>query len=340
MPVPAADAPAAPKAAATARPSPIVKSLNVPPAPAKETRRAQDTAAKRGPVTPAIIGSLAAVMLVAVALFLLWPRQKSPEPLPASAFASASPAQGKQGNLGQALDGVIAAAQKTSRPQGEIAALTGAKTKILALVAQKTPQASDQVNQAARDMGKAEITALGRSARRMWRDLGAAPDAQSVPDPTNAIAALKTVKADLDPKLAVDLATLDAAAATGATQQALDAYAAFQGAYAAAAPLYVAARKKDIANLLATAQSTTDQIVALAAASKPWFLASQARKQAYQLRQDNAAHAKALLTQLSSGASTAQSSKDMRLIAGALTQLTEGQATLSSLYAASNAATL
>jgi serine/threonine protein kinase len=335
---PAAPVPAAPKPVVPEQPSPIVKSLNVPPA--KDTPSAQDTAKKRGGVTPAVIGSLAAVVLVAGAALLLWPRQKSPAPLPASAFASTAPAAGKQASLGPALDGVIAAAQKTSRPQGEVAALTDAKTKILALETQKTPQASDQVNEAARDMAKTEITALGRSSRRIWRDLGTAPDVQTTPDPANAVTALKTTKTDLDSKLATDLATLDAAAATGAMQQALDAYGAFQGAYAAAAPLYVAARKKDLAALLATAQSTTDQIVALAGASKPWFLASQARKQAYQLRQDNAAHAKALLTELSTVASTAQSSKDMRLIAGAITQLTEGQATLSGLYAASNAAKL
>ena len=154
------------------------------------------------------------------------------------------------------------------------------------------------------------------------------------------IAALKSAKADLDAKLGADPAVLDAAGAIAATRQGLDAYAAFQTAFLAAAPQYVLARKQDLTNLLTTAQTTTDQIVALAGVSEPWFLASQARKQAYKLRQENAAHAKALFTQLSSAASVAQSSKDLKVVAGAIAQLTEGQATLANLHAASAAAKL
>jgi len=337
-PAAAPEAPLAvkPAAAATvqASPSPIVKSLNVPPPKTKAAKGAQSP--KR--IMPAVVGSLAALILIGGAALLLWPRHNAPsEPLPASAFASTAPAGGKQASLDQALDGLIAAAQKTSRPQSEIAALTDAKTKLMALEADKS--SADQLSDAARDMAKTEITALGRTTRRMWRDLGTAlPDTQGAADPANA--ALKSAKTDLDTKLAADLSTLDAAAAAGAAQQALDAYAAFQTAYGAAAPIYVTARKKELATLLATAQSTTDQIVALAGAEKPWFLASQARKQAYQLRQSNAAQAKALLTQLNSGVSTAQSSKDLKLVVAAIAQLTAGQATLSNLYAASDAAKL
>jgi hypothetical protein len=43
---------------------------------------------------------------------------------------------------------------------------------------------------------------------------------------------------------------------------------------------------------------------------------------------------------LSSAASVAQSSRDLKVVTGAIAQLTAGQATLSSLYAASNAAKL
>jgi serine/threonine protein kinase len=294
---------------------------------------------KRPGMKHAVIGSLAALVLVSAVAALVWPRHTSATgPLPASAFASASPASGNtHENLGQALDGLIAAAQKAGRPQGEVTALTDAKTKILAMAAQKTPQAADQANEAARDMAKTEITALGRTARRQWRDLGALPDA-TAPDAAGTITALKTAKTDLDGKLAADLTTLDALAAAQATQQALDAYTAFQSAYTAAAPVYVTAKKKDLTDLLATAQSTTNQIVALAGVEKPWFLASQQRKQAYELRQGNAAQAKALLTQLNTAASVAQSSKDLKLVSGAIAQMTTAQATLSSLYAASNAA--
>ena len=333
VPVPA-PAPAPPPAAKPAEPAKAAK-----PAPATKTKTIPGAKARSRALKSALVGSLAAVILISVAGFLLWPRHKSAAPLPASAFASAAPAVAiKRENLGPGLDTVIAAAQKAGRPQSEIAALGDAKEKILAAAAEKSPDAADQANQAARDMAKAEITALGRGVRRTWRDLGAPPDATAAPDP--AIPALNSAKALLDTKLATDLASLDTAAAIQATQQVLDAYAAFQTAYAAAMPQYVAARKKDLATLLASAQSTTDQVVALAKVEKPWFLASQARKQAYQLRQDNAAQAKALFTQLSSAASVAQSSKDLKLAAAAVAQLTAGQATLSSLYAASNAAKL
>ena len=307
-----------------------------------QSKHTQYKKSKNASLRSAIIGSLAALVLVWFAGVQLWQRHKpATEPLPASAFASTSPASGtKQENLVQKFDGLIAAAQKANRPQSEVAALTDAKTKILALASQKTPGAGDQTNDAARDMAKAEITALGRSARRTWRDLGAPLDPAAVPDTANTIGTFKNAKTDLDAKLATDLTVLDAAAATAATQQALDSYAAFQIAYAAAAPLYIEARKKDLTGLLTTAQSTTDQVVALAGVSKPWFLASEARKQAYQLRQDNAAQAKALQTQLSSAASVAQSSRDLKVVTGVIAQLTAGQATLSSLYAASNAAKL
>jgi serine/threonine protein kinase len=343
MPTLSASTPAAAAApAAPATPAPMAKPVppqSLPPKPG-ETTAASGARKKSGGSTAAIIGAFAALVLVCVAGVLLWPRHKSADPLPASAFASTAPAANKQAALGPVLDGLIAAAQGASRPQAEIALLTDAKTKILALEAQKTPEAKDQLNEAARDMAKAEITALGRSARRTWRDLGATPDPKAAADTANSIEALKAAKSDLDAKLAVDLTALDAPAAVGAAQQVLDSYVAFQAAYATAAPQYVAARKQDLTTLLAAAQSTTDQVVALAGVSKPWFLASQSRKQAYQLRQDNAVRAKALFTQLSSAASVAQSSKDLKLVISAIAQVTTGQATLSSLYAASNAAKL
>ena len=344
MPTLSASMPAAAAAPAVpAAPAPAATPVAPQPVPSKpgNVTTASGARKKSGGSTPAIIGAFAALVLVCGAGFLLWPRHKSADPLPASAFASTAPAAAdKQAALGPALDGLIAAAQGASRPQAEIALLTDAKTKVLALAAQKTPEAKDQLNEAARDMAKAEITALGRSTRRTLRDLGAAPNSNATDDTAKSIDALKTAKSDLDAKLAVDLTALDAPAAVGAAQQAFDSYVAFQAAYATAAPQYVAARKQDLTTLLATAQSTTDQIVALAGGSKPWFLASQSRRQAYQLRQDNAVQAKALFTQLSSAASVAQSSKDLKLVIAAIAQVTTGQATLSSLYAASNAAKL
>jgi len=321
-------------AAAATAPTQAADSGKKTPAPKAVPNKKQT----RGGVRPAVFGSMAALTLIAAAALIFWPHHRQAAPLPVSAFVSPQAAANSREGLGAALDGVIAAAQKLNRPRTEVTALGDAKTKILDLVSQKRSGAADEMKDAARSMAKAELAALGRSSRRTWRDLGGDP--KLVSDSANTIAALKTTKADLDAKLGADLTALDAAGAITATRQGLDAYAVFQTAFLAAAPQYVLARKQDLTNLLTTAQTTTDQIVALAGVSEPWFLASQARKQAYKLRQENAAHAKALFTQLSSAASVAQSSKDLKVVAGAIAQLTEGQATLANLHAASAAAKL
>ncbi|HEX4637279.1 MAG TPA: serine/threonine-protein kinase, partial [Rhizomicrobium sp.] len=226
--LPAASAPQAPPpvaAAPVATPAPAPKAAEPQSPQTKNPETKSGGKKKDNHLKSALIGSLAALFMVSVAAGLLWSRHKSaPEALPASAFAStaAMPVVKARENLGPALDGLIAAAQKAGRPQSEITALTDAKTKILA--AQKAPDAADQMNEAARDMAKTEIAALGRTARRTWRDLGALPDPADAtaagPDP---MAALKSAKADLDTKLATDLTVLDAAQATGAAHQALDA---------------------------------------------------------------------------------------------------------------------
>ena len=259
--MPAATAAPAPAAApATPEPAPAP----VPPQPGKVTTAASPK--KKGGGST-VIGAFAALVLVCGAGFLLWPRHKSADPLPASAFASTAPAPAdKQAALGPALDGLIAAAQGANRPQTEIALLTDAKTKILAFAAQKTPEAKDQLSEAARDMAKAEITALGRSARRTWRDLGATPDPKAAADSANSIEALKAAKGDLDANSPSTSRLWTPRPLSAPPQQALDFDVAFQAAYATAAPQYVAARKQDLTTLLATAQSTTDQIVALAGA--------------------------------------------------------------------------
>jgi serine/threonine protein kinase len=284
---------------------------------------------------PALIGSLAAIATVALILFLLMPKHRpGTEFLPASVAGNAI--TGGQAGLSASLDALIAAAGKTGRRPSEIADLTTAQEKILALAAQKNsgPSGADELNGAARDMAKNEIAILGRATRRIWRDLG--NDIKNAPDAAKAVTNLKTAKTDLDGRLATDLTALDAAAAIEATRQTLLSFDLFQDAYSAAAPFYVAARRKEFGELYATVQSSSDRIVALAAVPKPWFLAPQARKQAYQLRQDNAAQAKALIVQL--GALPAATTTDIKQLNAALVQVLAAQTTLSGLHAASEAA--
>jgi hypothetical protein len=283
-----------------------------------------------------LIGSLAAIATVALILFLLMPKHRpGTELLPASVAANATPGDSQPG-LSTSLDALIAAAAKAGRRPSEIADLTTAKDKILALAAQKNggPAGADALNGAARDMAKNEIAILGRGMRRIWRDLGS--DIKNASDAAKAVTNLKAAKAELDGRLAADLTALDAAAAIEATRQTLVSFGLFQDAYSAAAPFYVAARRKEFSELYAAVQSSSEQIVALAAVPKPWFLAPQARKQAYQLRQDNAAQAKALIVQL--GAIPAATTTDLKQLSAAMVQLLAAQTTLSGLHAASEAA--
>jgi hypothetical protein len=204
------------------------------------------------------------------------------------------------------------------------------------LAAQK--DSGQAVNAAAGDMAKSEIAILGRAARRMWRDLDGPPDTKGAPDAANALMKLKTAKAEMDARVATDLTGLDGGAAIEATRQALLSFGVFQDAYGAAAPFYVSARRKAFGDLYASVQSTSDQIVALAAVPKPWFLAPQARKQAYQLRQDSAAQAKTLLAPLSSLSATIPATTDLKQLNAAIAQAVAAQTALSSLHAVSSAA--
>jgi len=330
---------AAPVTLAAAQPATDAAAKPVPVAAKASSQAPQKKPSGKARLRPALIGSLAAVVAVAAVLFLLMPRHRpGTELLPASVPSHAA-AGDSRADLGKSLDELIAAATQIGRKQSEISDLTNAKEKILALAAQEKsgPAGSGQpVDDMARDTAKTEIAILGRATRRMWRDLGTVPDAKSSPDTTNAIVKLKSAKTDLDARLAADLTTMDAAASIEAARQTLLGFGLFQDAAGAAAPLYVSARRKEFAALYGSVQSASDQVVALAAVPKPWFLAPQARKQAYQLRQDNAAQAKALIVQL--GALPAATTTDLKQLNAAMAQALAAQTTLSSLYAASNSA--
>ncbi|HKB96664.1 MAG TPA: protein kinase [Rhizomicrobium sp.] len=302
---------------------------------AKPAQRAPQKKPSRG-VKPAIIGSLAAVATVALVLFLLMPGHRPATEPPAAVAANNTAVDDRQTNLSKSMDGLLAAASKVGRRPGEISDLTKAKENILSLAAQKgSVQAMDA---AAGDMAKNEIAILGRATRRMWRDLDGPPDTGNAPDAANILVKLKTAKADMDARLSTDLTGLDAGAAIEATRQTLLGFGTFQDAYSAAAPFYVSARRKAFGDLYVSVQSTSDQIVALAAVPKPWFLAPQARKQAYQLRQDNAAQAKALVAQLSSLSGIIPTTGDLKQLNAAMAQAVAAQTTLSSLHAVSSAA--
>jgi serine/threonine protein kinase len=287
-------------------------------------------------IKPAVIGSLAAISTIALVLFLLIPRQRhAAEPLPAPA-ASNIVAHDNQADLSKDLDGLIAAASKVGRKPGEISSLNSAREKISVLAKKKS--SAQTLDIAAKAVAKSEIAILGRATRRMWRDIEEAPDIKASSDAADVLMKLKSAKANLDTCLSMNLAALDAGAAIEATRQTFLAFGLFQDTYNTAVPLFVSAKRKALAQLYASLQSTSDQTVALASVPKPWFFAPQARKQAYQLRQDNAAQAKALMAQLSSLSATVPTMSDLKQLNATMVQLSAAQTTLSGLYTASNAA--
>ena len=325
---------------ASAGPVTVTAAKPVAAKPVANSARPAQSAPQKKPsrgVKPAIIGALAAVSAVALVLFLLMPGHRpATEPLPTAVAANSAAANDSPANLSKSLDGLLAAASKVGRRPGEISDLTKAKENILSLAAQKDSRQA--LDAAAGDMAKSEIAILGRATRRMWRDLDGPPDTRSAPDAANALMKLKTAKADMDTRLSTDLTGLDAGAAIEATRQTLLGFGAFQDAYSAAAPFYVSARRKAFGDLYVSVQSTSDQIVALAAVPKPWFLAPEARKRAYQLRQDSAAQAKALLAPLSSLSATIPVTTDLKQLNAAMAQAVAAQTALSNLHAVSNAA--
>jgi len=249
---------------------------------------------------------------------------------------TSEPAQTDQ-PLAARMDALIDAARKAGRKDSEITALTDAKTKLTDLVASKAD--AGQLSAAAEDMAKAEDDLLARAERRSWRDAEPTPAAKDAPGSEDAIAKLQQAKTDLDAKLAQPAAQ-DAGQIVDNTRQALTSFAAFRDAYAVATPFYVTARRKAFDALHTAAQSYCDQVATLANVEKPWLLASSARKNAYKLRQDNAAQAKALSARLYDLASTVAATSDLHQLSAALSEAAAAKQTAGALYAASSAATL
>jgi hypothetical protein len=250
--------------------------------------------------------------------------------------------------LGQKLDAVIGEATKIGRPQVEITSLTDAKEKIVLLAATIKDSANDPQNTAVMDQlntmavqeFRDEAGLLGRAERRLLRNVSDPLDTKALPDAAKAVAVLQQTKTNLDGALATDPTPLDAANIIDALQQSLVDFGLLQDAYGTAASFYVPAKQKEIAALLVSLQTLSGQVVALANVSKPWLFASQARKRAYQLRQDNAVQAKALATQLNDLTATIAKAKDLKQLTAAMAQAAQAKKSLDDLYAASSNAAL
>jgi len=157
-------------------------------------------------------------------------------------------------------------------------------------------------------------------------------------DAVAVISKAEQAKANLDNAIAAVRRAQDGVASLKATRKALAAYDAFAVASEAAAPFYISARRSDFAVLAASARSISDRIVALGRVSKPWLLASRARKDAYQTLADNATEAQAQVAQLVELERRASSATNLRIVSAALSRASRIKAKLSNLLINSNAA--
>ena len=206
--------------------------------------------------------------------------------------------------------------------------------------AKPDPAVQQQLNDMAHQLFHDETAALARSEKRMWNSVSAPLDKSAAPGAEQTIASLSQAKTTLDASLGLDQSKADAAKAIDATSQALGDFSAFQNAYGLVVPYYVAAKRKQFAALYTDMQALSAQVASLANVSKPWFLASSARKKAYQLRQDNEAKAKSVMAPLDALSASIPKTSDMTQLDTALTQADAAKKTLTDLVAASTAATL
>ena len=321
------------------------------PTPAAEAPR------KRGRGPALMAAAAVAVLLVAGGGVALVLRGQPPAaPKPAVALAVAPPVSSAPAAPGQAIvvppveqgaDGLIADAQQAGRPQKEIAALNEGKAKLAALATQiralsGTPGAANaaplltQLNATAVDMSRGEAASLGRmalvQAREVDRTLGGGA---RVEGSTEAVAAVHRTKAGLDAAAAPILQGADGPAAIDAARHSIAAYASFGASYAAATRFYAPAKRAALGPVIGDARAEGAQVTAMAAVAKPWFLAATARKQAYQLLQDNAARAKAQLAQLDPISRAAADTSDLKALDADIAKADAIKQSLASLRASS-----
>jgi tRNA A-37 threonylcarbamoyl transferase component Bud32 len=331
-------APAAASKESAARPVAKTAPERKPEPKKAPAAKAQPGAKAGGKFVVAGLGFAALFSVLALASLVINRLHKSePASTPAVASAANPQAAGTDATLTGQMDGLIDAANKAHIKPNDIAMLSDARSKLTSLAAAKAP--AEQIVAAASAMAKSESDSLGRTQRRMLRDMGTMPGPADAPGSADAVAKLQKARDDLNAALAAPIPQ-DGTQIIAQTQLAISSFVAFQDAYGAATPFLVTARRNSFDGLHTATKSLCDQVSALASVEKPWFLASSARKNAYQLRQDNAAQAKAMAQQLDDLARTVAASNDLKELSAAISQATDDKAKATQLYALSSAAAL
>ncbi len=247
------------------------------------------------------------------------------------------------------IDGLMADAQRALRPAKEIKALLGAKARIAMLAwqirntpagdgGQTAPLMAALASQAA-TASRDEAAALGGAAKVDRREVEQVLGRSRAGQSSGAVAAVAQADARLDAAIAAMPAPGDPVASIDAARQALGDYAAFASAYGAATHLYAPAKRSAFAAIEARARAIGDATIALSAgAPRPWLFASQARKDAYRLLQDNASRSRTSMAELDQLSRTMTSTSDLDALNAAVARASSLSQELSNLYAASAAA--
>jgi hypothetical protein len=216
------------------------------------------------------------------------------------------------------------------------------------------------LNTQATVMSRNESAALGAAAEGQLREVEQALGRSRAGRDSSAIAAVIQAKAKLDATIAAAPSSGNPVDSIDAARQALGDYDAFARTYIMATRLHGPAKRSAtdahgpsissafvahgpvkrsaFVTVEARAREIGNATVALSAVPRPWLFASQARKQAYRLLQDNSVRSKALVAQLDELSRMVSANNDREVLESAAARGLSIQRELSNLYAASTAA--
>ena len=308
-----------------------------------------------------IAGGAAAVMVVGIAVVAMssghrttrHPAQHAPAPAAAASAPSATrtpPSTWPKVEPGaQAL---LAAAKGAGQASEQISGLSDEVAKIGALSAQaralasapagaaKLPAVVSQLDGEAIQLSQEEAADLDHAAQAQARQaehiLGKAKAGSS--DASSALADLMQAKTKLEGASAGVAHASDAVGSLQAALGAVAAYGEFSSAFKATTGYFVPAEEAELSAVVTDSRAMAARIVSYSAKSKPWFLAPQRQKQAYQTLQTDAAQARARQAELEALDHAATRAATLKSLDAALARAGAIDRTMKGLYASSYAA--
>ncbi len=266
--------------------------------------------------------------------------------------------------LAGALTAVIAASRSARRPQGELVALEAGQQQLATLLAQSASQPANaaltaQINTLAADLARQQGGALSVDADRWFKSQqqqagaarrGLTPDGAAIVD--RALNKARGASADVTTLAANSGRAPDAMKSLVAARAAVTAYAklaalsvapAIASARAAEAEVgkvkeRLARSRVEIENARTEVGRLSGQVAGLATIEKPGLFASNAKRQSYKLRKDNAARSRALAAEADRLAAQSAAASELGDLKSSLSRLQSLKSQTAELLAASNAA--